>query len=82
MNFYCGNSRERLLEAIKYTHFACYELKQSLVDGKQIKGARVFLRNVLDMIELYDPDVDTFGYVSTNIMTDKVIIKLSSETNL
>lgn len=58
------------------------ELKQSLLNGKIIKGARVFPRNDLDMIELYDPDVDALGYVSTNTMTEKVRIKLSEETNL
>jgi hypothetical protein len=58
------------------------ELKQSLLNGKVIKGARVFPRNDLDMIELYDPDVDTLGYVSTNTMSEKVRIKLSEETKL
>lgn len=57
-------------------------LKQSLLDGKVIKGARVFPRNDLDMIELYDPDIDALGYVSTNTMTEKVRIKLSEETKL
>lgn len=65
------------LEPEKYT-----ELKQSLLDGKTIKGARIFPRNDLDMIELYDPDVDALGYVSTSTMTEKVRIKLSEETNL
>jgi hypothetical protein len=58
------------------------ELKQSLLDGKVIKGARVFPRNDLDMIELYDPNIDALGYVSTNTMTEKVRIKLSEETKL
>lgn len=58
------------------------KLKQSLVDGVEIKGARVFPRNDLDMIELYDPDVDVLGYVSTNTMSEKVRKKLSEETNL
>jgi len=58
------------------------ELKQSLLDGNQIKGARVFPRNDLDMIELFNPDVDTLGYVSSNTMTEKVRIKLSDETKL
>ena len=35
-----------------------------------------------DMIELYEPDVDALGYVSTNTMTEKVRIKLSDETKL
>ena len=58
------------------------ELKQSLIDGKQVKGARIFPRNDLDMIELYDPDVDALGYVSTSTMTEKIRIKLSEETKL
>ncbi len=33
------------------------KLKQSLLDGAVIKGARVFPRPDLDMIELYDPDM-------------------------
>ena len=45
------------------------ELKQSLLNGKQIKGARVFPRKDLDMVELYSPDVDVLGYVSTNTMS-------------
>lgn len=58
------------------------KLKQSLNDGTKIKGARIFPRNDLDMIELYDPDIDALGYVSTNDMSQKVHIKLSEETNL
>jgi len=51
------------------------ELKNSLLNGKKIKGARVFDRPDLDMIEHYDPDVDALGYVSTNQMTEKVRVK-------
>ncbi|NBU33113.1 hypothetical protein EB118_01600 [bacterium] len=58
------------------------ELKQLLLSGKQIKGARVFPRNDLDMVELYDPNIDVLGYVSTNTMSEKVRVKLSEETNL
>ena len=58
------------------------DLKQSLVDGPIIKGARVFPRQDLDMIELFDPDIDALGYVSTNTMSEKVRNKLSNETNL
>ena len=48
------------------------ELKESLIKGAKIKGARVFERPDLDMIELYDPDVDALGYVSPRDMTEKV----------
>jgi hypothetical protein len=58
------------------------DLKQRLRSGELVTGARVFPRNDLDMIELYDPDVDALAYVSTSTMTEKVRIKLSGETNL
>lgn len=59
-----------VLEEDKYL-----ELKKSLQDGKIIKGARVFERLDLDMVELYDPDVDALGYVSPREMTEKVRVK-------
>lgn len=58
------------------------ELRQSLLDGKKIKGARVFDRPDLDMVELYDPDVDVLAYVSTEKMSSAVRIKLSEHTKL
>jgi hypothetical protein len=57
------------------------ELKQSLLDGKVIKGARVFGRSDLDMIELYDPDVDALGYISTKKMTEDVRVKIKIGNN-
>lgn len=57
-------------------------LKSELVNGKNITGARIFPRNDLNMIELFNPDIDALGYVSTNVMSEKVRIKLSEETNL
>lgn len=57
-------------------------LKSELANGKKITGARIFPRKDLDMIELFNPDIDALGYVSTNIMSEKVRIKLSEETNL
>jgi hypothetical protein len=58
------------------------ELKQSMLNGKKLPGARVFERPDLDMIELYNPDSDVLGYVSTNTMTEKVRVKLSDATKL
>jgi hypothetical protein len=51
------------------------ELKESLLVGKVIKGARIFERSDLDMIELYDPEVDALGYISPREMTEKVRVK-------
>lgn len=57
-------------------------LKDRLNGGEGISGARVFPRQDLDMIELFNPDVDALAYISTQKMTEKVHIKLSNETNL
>lgn len=65
------------LEPEKYA-----ETKQSLLNGNKIKGARVFERPDLDMIELYGPDSDALGYVSTEKMTEDVRVKLSEHTKL
>jgi len=51
-------------------------LKQDIPNSKQVTGARVFDRPDLDMIELYDPDVDVLAYVSTHQMTKKVHTKV------
>ena len=59
-----------VLEENKYQ-----ELKKSLQNGTVIKGARIFERPDLGMIELYNPDVDALGYVSPREMTEKVRIK-------
>jgi hypothetical protein len=58
------------------------ELKQSLLAGKKVKGARIFPRPDLDMIELFGPDVDVLAYVSTERMTKKVRVKQSELTKL
>lgn len=58
------------------------ELKQAMQNGKIVKGARIFPRQDLDMIELYDPDIDACGYVSTEEMATTAHVKQSEETNL
>ena len=51
------------------------ELKKLLRGGTVIKGARIFERPDLDMIELYDPDTDALGYVGPRAMTERVRVK-------
>ncbi|HEY1074487.1 MAG TPA: hypothetical protein VGE59_02190 [Patescibacteria group bacterium] len=63
------------VESNQYT-----DLKQSLLDGKERKGARIFPRGDLDMIELYDPDSDVLAYVSQKTMTEKVRVKVNLKT--
>ena len=58
------------------------KLKTEMLKGKKVKGARVFDRPDLDMIELYDPDSDALGYVSTEKMSEAVRVKLSEHTKL
>ena len=58
------------------------KLKAELFVGKKMKGARVFDRPDLDMIELYDPDIDVLAYVSTESMSKAVRVKLSDFTKL
>jgi hypothetical protein len=66
-----------------YIKQAQYELiKQKLMGGGELAGGRVFPRQDLDMIELFNPDVDALAYVSTSTMAEKVRIKLSNETHL
>lgn len=52
-----------------------HKLKEALQNGEKRKGARVYDRPDLDMIELFDPDVDALGYISTPTMTEKVRVK-------
>jgi hypothetical protein len=58
------------------------KLKEEMVNGRVIKGARVFDRPDLDMIELYDPDIDVLAYISTEKMSEAVRVKLSEHTKL
>lgn len=58
------------------------DLKESMQSGKEIKGARVFDRQDLDMIELFDPNSDVLAYVSTKKMTELVRVKQSEVTKL
>lgn len=58
------------------------KVKQDLLGGKITSWARVFERKDLDMIELYNPDIDVLAYMSTEKMTQNVRVKISEETNL
>ena len=57
-------------------------MKANLAAGAMVPGARIFPRDDIDMIELFNPDIDALGYISTNDMTKKVHLKQSDETNL
>jgi len=45
------------------------ELKQSLLSGKVMKGVTIFERPDLDLIRLYDPDIDVSVFVGTYQMS-------------
>jgi len=59
-----------VMEAERYQ-----KAKDELREGKVISGARIFPRADLDMIELYNSDVDALGYISVNEETEKVRAK-------
>lgn len=59
-----------VLEEDKYL-----ELKKSLESGVSMKSVRIFPRADLDMVELYNPDIDALGYVSPREMTEKARVK-------
>lgn len=50
-------------------------MKQSLLAGQKVKGARASNAGGLDMIELFDPDVDALGYITTSTMAEKVRVR-------
>lgn len=56
------------------------KVKTKVIQGSGPPGTRVFERTDLDMIELYDPDVDVLAYVSTTKMVEHVRVKHSSTT--
>jgi hypothetical protein len=58
------------------------DIKKYLLEWNEIKNARVFDRQDLDMIELYNPDIDVLAYLSTEKMTNIVRIKQSDITKL
>lgn len=62
--------------------FEYKKLKETITNGEIIHGARIFERADLDMIELFDPDIDALAYVSTSKMTETVRIKQSDATKL
>ncbi len=51
------------------------KIKELLIKGADITDARIFPRQDLDMIELYNPDIDALAYVSTKMMTETVRVK-------
>lgn len=53
-------------------------MKWALLSGKRIKGARAFERGDPDMVELFDPDVDALGYITTTTIEEKVRARTDS----
>ncbi len=49
------------------------ELKKLLRSGTEINAARLYEDSSgLDMVELYDPDIDALGYLTTSTMAEKI----------
>jgi len=48
------------------------ELKNSLLRGKEIKGIKIFDRPGLDLIKLFDPDIDALSFIGTKDMAENI----------
>ena len=51
------------------------ELKESLLQGKQKKGMKIFDRPGLDLIELFDTNIDTISFIGTEYIAKSVRVK-------
>lgn len=52
------------------------ELKNSLLHGKEIRGIKIFDRPDLDLIRLFDPNIDALSFVGTQDMAENIKIKV------
>ena len=53
------------------------ELKSSLLSGTEIKGMEIFDRPGLDLIRLFDSEIDTLSFIGINDMAENVKVKTS-----
>lgn len=53
------------------------ELKKSLQEGRKIEGMEIFDRPGLDLISLYDSDIDALSFIGTRNMAENVEAKIS-----
>lgn len=51
------------------------ELKNSLLDDAEIKGMKIFERPNLDLVKLFDPDIDVLSFISKETMAENIGIK-------
>lgn len=49
------------------------ELKDSLLRGREIKGVKIFDRPNLDLVKLFDPDIDTLSFIGTETIAENVM---------
>jgi len=47
-------------------------LKNSLLGGMEIKGMKIFDRPELDLIKLFDPDIDALSFAGTKYMAENL----------
>ena len=53
------------------------KLKNSLLNGKEIKGIKILDRPNLNLIELFDSDIDIFSLLGSKNMTENVGVKVN-----
>ena len=53
------------------------ELKDGLLKGKKIRGIEILDRPDLDLIKLFDPDIDAASFIGTENMAENIKAKIS-----
>ena len=53
------------------------ELKNTLLKGTEIKGIKIFDRPGLDLIKLFDPDIDALSFIGTKNMAENVKARIN-----
>jgi hypothetical protein len=52
------------------------KLREALLNGKEIQGIKIFDRPNLDLIKLFDPNVDVLSFIGTKNMTENLRMKV------
>lgn len=50
------------------------DLKESLLQGSKIKGVEILDRPDLNLIKLFDPEIDTLSFIGAKTMAENVVV--------
>ena len=58
------------------------KIKNKLLAGRNIKGAKIYDRPGWDTIEISDPEINSIAFLSTKEFSERVRVKFTADTNL